>query len=45
MPDSQKYLYVLFSATPYRMGYWIRRVTGEPYNHVASAADGTLHQP
>ena len=38
----QKYLYVLFSATPYRMGQWIRRVTGEPYNHVALATEENL---
>lgn len=31
----QKYLYVLFSATPYRMGQFIRAVTGDRYNHVA----------
>lgn len=44
MRDSQKYLYVLFSATPYRMGYWIRRITGEPYNHVAIATEETLNE-
>ena len=42
MAGSQKYLYVLFSATPYRMGHWIRRVTGEPYNHVAIATEEDL---
>lgn len=42
MQDNAKYLYVLFSATPYRMGYWIRKVTGEPYNHVAIATEETL---
>lgn len=44
MPDDQKYLYVLFSATPYRMGRWIRRITGEPYNHVAIATEEDLKQ-
>lgn len=42
MNDSQKYLYILFSATPYRMGRWIRSVTGEPYNHVALATEEDL---
>lgn len=42
MRDGQKYLYVLFSATPYRMGRWIRRVTGEPYNHVSIATEEDL---
>lgn len=40
--DGQKYIYVLFSATPYRMGSWIRYVTGEPYNHVAIAMEEDL---
>lgn len=40
--DEQKYLYVLFSATPYRMGRWIRFVTGEPYNHVSIATGKDL---
>ncbi len=40
--DEQKYLYVLFSATPYRMGRMIRMVTREPYNHVSIAIDGNL---
>lgn len=38
----QKYLYVVFSATPYRMGRMIRLVTGEPYNHVAIALEQDL---
>lgn len=42
MADNQKYLYVLFAATPYRMGRWIRHVTGEPYNHVAIATEEDL---
>lgn len=44
MNDNQKYLYVLFSATPYRMGRWIRNVTGEPYNHVAIATEENLSE-
>lgn len=40
--SEQKYLYVLFSATPYRMGRWIRFVTGEPYNHVSIATGEDL---
>lgn len=40
--NDQKYLYVLFSATPYRMGRMIRFVTGEPYNHVAIALEEDL---
>lgn len=39
MADSPQYLYILVSATPYRMGRWIRRVTGEPYNHVSIATE------
>lgn len=40
--NEQHYLYVLFSATPYRMGRWIRFVTGEPYNHVSIATGEDL---
>lgn len=40
----QKYLYVVFSATPYRMGAMIRAVTGEPYNHVAIAMEKDLRR-
>lgn len=42
MEKSGKYLYILFSATPYRMGKMIRFVTGEPYNHVSIAMDRDL---
>lgn len=42
MYDSGKYLYVLFSATPYRMGRFIRFVTGDPYNHVSIATEEDL---
>lgn len=40
--EDQTNLYVLFSATPYRMGRWIRLVTGEPYNHVSIAVNKDL---
>lgn len=40
----QKYLYVVFSATPYRMGAAIRAVTREPYNHVAIAMEKDLRK-
>ena len=40
--NEQKYLYILFSATPYRMGRMIRTVTGEPYNHVSIATGEDL---
>lgn len=40
----QKYLYVVFSATPYRMGAMIRAVTREPYNHVAIAMEKDLRR-
>lgn len=42
--DVQNYLYVLFSATPYRMGRMIRIVTREPYNHVAIALEEDLRE-
>lgn len=44
MDTDQKYLYVLFSATPYRMGRMIRFMTGEPYNHVAIALEEDLKE-
>lgn len=40
----QKYLYILFSATPYRMGRFIRFVTGEHYNHVAIGTEESLKE-
>lgn len=42
MESNPKYIYVLFSATPYRMGRMIRFVTGEAYNHVAIALEEDL---
>ena len=41
-PMEDKSLYVIFSATPYRMGRLIRFVTGEPYNHVSIATEQDL---
>lgn len=37
-----KYVYVVFSSTPYRIGQFIRKVTREPYNHVSIALDENL---
>ena len=42
--EQQKYLYVIFSATPYRMGRFIRLVTGDPYNHVAMGTEESLKE-
>ena len=42
--EQQKSLYVLFSATPYRMGKCIRFITGEPYNHVSIATEEDLRE-
>lgn len=40
--SQQKYLYVVFSATDYRLGRCIRFITGEPYNHVSIATEQDL---
>lgn len=37
-------IYIVFSATPYRMGRFIRKFTGEEYNHVSIALDEELNQ-
>lgn len=37
-----RYLYIVFSATPYTMGKVIRGFTGEAYNHVSIALDENL---
>lgn len=44
MEENTEYLYVVFSATPYRMGRMIRFVTREPYNHVAITTEKDLHR-
>lgn len=36
------FVYVVFSATPYKMGRFIRRFTGGRYNHVSVSADREL---
>ena len=38
----QAYLYVVLSSTPYKMGRFIRRFTGEFYNHSSIALDAGL---
>lgn len=38
----EHYIYVVFSATPYKMGKFIRKVTRQRYNHVSVALDGRL---
>lgn len=42
MAENNEYLYVVFSATPYRMGKLIRFVTREPFNHVAISTEENL---
>ncbi len=38
----KKYIYVLFSATPYKTGSFIRHMLHNRYNHVALSLDGDL---
>ncbi len=40
--QNQRYLYVVFSSTPYKMGQFIRFVTHSRYNHVAVSLDPSL---
>lgn len=37
----QHYIYVVFSATPYKMGALIRKATGQVYNHVSISLSET----
>lgn len=37
-------IYFIFSATPYRMGKFIRKLTGESYNHISISLDEELTQ-
>lgn len=37
-----KYIYFVFSSTPYRVGRIIRKFTGETYNHVSISLDKEL---
>lgn len=39
-----KYIYIVFSATPYAIGKAIRRITGDPYNHVSISLDRDMTQ-
>lgn len=38
------YIYVVFSATPYKMGKLIRKVTGSTYNHMSISLDSELNR-
>lgn len=38
----RKYLYIIFSSTPYRIGKLIRGFTGETYNHASLSLDESL---
>lgn len=40
----EQFVYVVFSATPYRIGKWIRRLTDNNYNHVSISLDPELSQ-
>lgn len=40
----QKYIYVVFASTPYKIGRMIRKITGETYNHACIALDSNLEQ-
>lgn len=39
---NRHHIYFVFSATPYKIGRFIRRFTGEAYNHVSIALDANL---
>ena len=38
------HIYVVFSATPYKIGRTIRKITGEAYNHASIALDSDLNR-
>lgn len=40
--DNQKYIYLVFSSTPFKTGRFIRKMTGEQYNHVSLSLDPSL---
>lgn len=40
----EHYIYVVFSATPYKMGRFIRKITRQQYNHVSVALDEKLEE-
>ncbi len=39
-----RWVYIVFSSTPYRIGKLIRRITGDEFNHVSIALDAELTQ-
>jgi len=41
---NEKYLYIIFASTPYKIGKMIRRITGDTYNHACIALDENLEQ-
>jgi len=44
MNESDSVVYVVFSATPTRMGQLIRFATGHPYNHVSLSLSGDIQR-
>ena len=40
----QRYLYIIFSATPTKIGRFIRSITRSEYNHISVSLDTQLHQ-
>lgn len=41
---AEAYIYIVFSSTQYLIGKAIRKITGEPYNHMSIALDEDLEQ-
>lgn len=39
---AERSLYVVFSSTPYKMGRFIRRITGQTYNHISISLEPSL---
>ncbi len=42
MENGTKYLYIVFTSTPYKLGTLIRKVTHEKYNHISISLDQEL---
>lgn len=40
--EGKKYIYLVFSSTPFKTGRFIRRMTGQQYNHVSLSLDSSL---
>ncbi len=40
----KSYIYLVFSATPYKIGKAIRKITGEKFNHASIALDSELSE-